>query len=215
MSTSLLGGILGLALLDALNPATLACVALLLVSPSRRPLRLAAAFVAGAYLTVLVLGAAVLGGASVLDDTTVVRRAALTVAAALVLLAAAGRLRTRHRAAVSLPGWVRPWTAVPLGVLVTGADLPNAFPYLVAIERLVSAQVPHGQALLVLAGYAAVYVLPCALLVLAATLSWSRVQPRLQVLFARFGSARSVPASRRAAAGLAAVGVGLLAFAWS
>ena len=56
-------------------------------------------------------------------------------------------------------------------VLVTGADLPNAVPYLVAIERLVAAQVPQAQALLVLAGYAAVYVLPCALLVLGAALT--------------------------------------------
>ena len=211
----LLSGIVGLALLDALNPATIACVALLLVSPSRAPLRTAAAFVVGAYLTVLALGTTVLGGAAVLGDTTVVRRVALTVAGLLVLVAAVRRLRTRHRRAVALPGWVGPWTAAPLGVLVTGADLPNAFPYLVAIERLVAARVPEGQALLVLAGYAAVYVLPCALLVLGASLTWRRLQPRLEALFARFGTAREVPASRAAATGLAAVGLGVLAFAWS
>lgn len=215
MSAALLGGVLGLALLDALNPATIACVALLLVAPSKRPLPTAAAFVVGAYLTVLGLGAAVHSGAAVLGDTSVVRRVGLSVAAALVLIAAVRRLRHRERAAVSLPGWVGPWSAVPLGVLVTGADLPNAFPYLVAIERLVAAQVPHGQALLVLAGYAAVYVLPCALLVLGATLTWSRVQPRLQALFERFGTARTVPASRPAAAGLAAVGLAVLGFAWA
>jgi cytochrome c biogenesis protein CcdA len=115
---------------------------------------------------------------------------------------------------VSLPGWVRPWTAVPLGVLVTGADLPNAFPYLITLERLVSAQVTEGQALLALAGYAAVYVLPCALLVLGAALTWRRVQPRLEALFARFGTAREVPASYPAATGLATVGLGVLALAW-
>ena len=215
MSTALLGGVLGLALLDALNPATIACVALLLVAPSQRPLRTATAFVVGAYVTVLVLGAAVHSGAAVLGDTTVVRRVGLSVAAALVLVTAVRRLRHRKRAAVSLPRWIGPWRAVPLGVLVTGADLPNAFPYLVAIERLVAAQVPQGQALLVLAGYAAVYVLPCALLVLGATLTWSRVHTRLQALFERFGTARTVPASRSAAAGLAALGVGILAFAWA
>lgn len=215
MSATLLGGIAGLALLDALNPATIACVALLLASPSRQPLRTAAAFVVGAYLTVLVLGVAVLGGAAALGDTAVVRRVGLTVAAALVLLSAARRLRARHRAAVAMPSWVGPWTAAPLGVLVTGADLPNAFPYLVAIERLVAAQVTEGQALLVLVGYAAVYVLPCALLVAGAALTWRRVRPRLKGLFARYGTARDVPASRLAAAGLAVVGVGVLAFAWA
>lgn len=215
MSATLLSGILGLALLDALNPATIACVALLLVAPSQRPLRTAGAFVLGAYLTVLVLGVTVHAGAAVLDDTIVIRRVGLTVAAVLVLVTAARRLRDRQRAAVSLPAWVGPWSAVPLGVLVTGADLPNAFPYLVAIERLVAAQVPQAHALLVLAGYAAVYVLPCALLVLGAALSWSRVQPRLRALFERFGRARTIPASGPAAAGLATVGLGVLAFAWA
>ena len=133
----------------------------------------------------------------------------------LVLVAAVRRLRARHRAAVALPSWVGPWTAVPLGVLVTGADLPNAFPYLVAIERLVAAEVPPAQALLVLAAYAALYVLPCALLVLGATLAWSRLHPRLQRVYDRFGTARAVPASRRAAAGLAAVGLGILTLAWA
>ena len=57
------------------------------------------------------------------------------------------------------------------------------------------------------------YVLPCALLVLGAALTWSRVQPRLQALFARFGTARTVAASRSAAAGLAAIAFGVLAFA--
>lgn len=215
MSAALLSGVFGLALLDALNPATIACVALLLVAPSRRPLRTAAAFVTGAYVTVLGLGAAVHSGAAVLGDTSVVRRVGLSVAAVLVLVAAARRLRDRDRGPVSLPGRVGPWSAVPLGVVVTGADLPNAFPYLVAIERLVAAQVPQGQALLVLAGYAAVYVLPCALLVLGAALTWSRVEPRLRALFDRFGTARTVRASRPAAAGLAAVGLGVLAFAWA
>lgn len=128
MSAALVSGILGLALLDALNPATIACVALLLVAPSRRPLPTAGAFVLGAYLTVLVLGATVHAGAAVLDDTTGVRRVGLTIAAVLVLVAAARRLRDRRRDAVSLPAWIGPWTAMPLGVLVTGADLPNAFP---------------------------------------------------------------------------------------
>ncbi len=50
-------------------------------------------------------------GASLLGDRSVVRRAALTIAAVLVQLTAARRLRTRRRAAVSLPGWVRLWTA--------------------------------------------------------------------------------------------------------
>lgn len=140
-------------MLDALNPTTIACVALLLVSPSRAPLRTAAAFVLGAWLTVLVL-VAVHTGAAALGDTGVVWRVGLSLAAGLLLVAGARRLRRRPRAAVGVPRWVGPWTAVPLGVLVTGADLPNAFPYLIVIERLVAAGVPQLQTVAVLAGYA-------------------------------------------------------------
>ncbi|MFC7484327.1 hypothetical protein ACFQX7_35850 [Luedemannella flava] len=57
MTAALLAGVAGLALLDALNPATLAGVALLLLAPMARPVLAAAGFVAGAYLTVLALGA--------------------------------------------------------------------------------------------------------------------------------------------------------------
>ena len=57
MSATLLAGVTGLALLDALNPATIAGVALLLLAPLAHPVRAAAGFVAGAYLTVLGLGA--------------------------------------------------------------------------------------------------------------------------------------------------------------
>lgn len=58
--------------------------------------------------------------------------------------------------AMALPRSFGPWTAAPVGVLVTAADLPQAFPYLIAIERLVAAEAPDGTALLVLAGYGVV-----------------------------------------------------------
>ena len=91
MSAALLAGVAGLALLDALNPATIAGVALLLLAPMTHPVRAAAGFVAGAYLTVLSLGAVVYVGADVAAD-------------------AAG-------------------------------NVPNAFPYFIAIERIVDAGV--------------------------------------------------------------------------
>ena len=65
MSAELIGGLLGLAALDALNPATIAGVALPLLAPIARPEASAAAFVTGAYLTVLAAGAlAVLAAAT-------------------------------------------------------------------------------------------------------------------------------------------------------
>jgi hypothetical protein len=218
MSAALLAGILGLALLDALNPATIGGVALILLAPLRRPVACAAAFVAGAYLTVLALGLAVFAGAGAAADAvtggvTWVRRIALGLAAVLLVVAALRRLRSRHRGAVTLPAWFGPWTAAPLGVLVTGADLPNAFPYLVAIERLVTADVPFGAGVAVLAGYSLVYCLPCLVLLALGATHGGSVRRRLGAVYERIGSARTVPRSIPAALGLVALAAGVTAFA--
>ena len=142
-----------------------------------------------------------------------VRRIALGLAALLLLVAAVRRLRSRHRRAVTLPAWFGPWTAAPLGVLVTGADLPNAFPYVIAIERLVSAGVPDGQAVAVLAGYALVYCAPCLVLLALGATHGDAVRRRLGGVYERIGSARTVPRSVPAALGLAGLAAGVTALA--
>ncbi len=164
MSPVPLAGIAGLALLDALNPATIAGVALLLLSPLRRPVTAAALLALGAYAAVLALGVALLldadvAAGAITDAMTWLRRAALLLGAVSLVVAGVRRFRTRTRPAVVLPSWVSVRTAVPLGVVVTGTDLPNAFPYFPAVERLVTAEVHTGQALLVLVGYAVIYCL--------------------------------------------------------
>jgi hypothetical protein len=194
-------------------------VALILLLPSRRPAGVALAYVAGAYLVVLAVGAALFIGSGELGQAvqgaaTWVRRAALLLAALILLVGAARRLRTRTRAAVVLPRWFGPWTAGPLGVLATGADLPSAFPYLLAIERLNAAQVPSGAGVIVLALYALVYCLPCLLLLVAGLVWRGRVTAPLQRVYERLGAERLQQRSLPAAAGLlllAAV-VAVLAF---
>jgi hypothetical protein len=146
VTAALLAGVAGLALLDALNPATIAGVALLLLAPIAHPVRAAAGFVAGAYLTVLGLGAVVYVGADTAADAAGnglvwVRRVAFTVAAVALAVAGLRRLRARIRPAVTVPDWINPLTAAVLGLFMTGADLPNAFPYFIAIERIVNADV--------------------------------------------------------------------------
>jgi hypothetical protein len=210
VSAGLLLAVAGLALLDSLNPATIVGVALILVLPGRHPVRAALAYVTGAYLTVLALGAGLYlaadAAAEVVDGGLVwVRRVAFGLAALMLLRAAVRRLRPSRRARIALPAWFTAWTALPLGAVVTAADLPNAFPYAIAIERLVSAGVPAPQGLLVLAGYALVYCLPC-LVLLAAGVAWGpHVRPRLTALYDRFGRARDVPRSLPAALGLGAL----------
>ncbi|SHF68376.1 GAP family protein [Geodermatophilus nigrescens] len=217
----LLWSLAGLALLDSLNPATIVGVAVILLSPAARPAPLALAYVAGAFATVLAVGAALYLGAGALagalDGGTVwIRRGALGLAAVLLLVAAVRRLRTRPRRPVRLPRWFGIWTAAPAGVLVTAADLPNAFPYLVAIERMLASAVPPGPALLLLAGYALVYCLPCLVLLAAGLAHGDRVRRRLRALRSRAAGdgtvAASVPRAALLFASAVAVG-GLAAYA--
>lgn len=195
LTTGLVAAIAGLAALDSLNPVTIAGVALILLAPLRRPAITAMAYVAGAYAVVLAVGAGLFIGSGELGQVVAgagmwVRRGALLLAALILLTSAARRLRTRTRAAVVLPRWFGPWTAGPVGLLATGADLPNAFPYLVAIERLNAAEVPTGVGVTVLAFYAVVYCLPC-LLLLVAGLAWrGRITAPLRRVYERLGAER-------------------------
>lgn len=213
MTGGLLAVIAGLAVLDSFNPATLVSVTLILLLPGARPVPTALALVAGAFATVAAVGILVFLGASQAAETfdaglPWLRRIAFGVAAAALLVAGIRRFRTRTRKPVALPGWLTPWTAFPLGVLMTGADLPNAFPYLIAIERLVSAEVPTAQAVLVLAGYALVYCIPCLILLAAGLTHGERVRARLSGLYERYGAGGEVAGSTPRA--LALLGVGAL-----
>ena len=218
MTPALLAGVAGLAALDSLNPATIAGVALILLAPLQRRLASALAYVVGAYVTVLAMGVAVYAGADLAADVVTgglvwVRRGAFGLAALLLLVAAVRRLRPQQRSAVVLPRWFGPWTAAPVGVLVTAADLPNAFPYLIAIERLVTSDVPLPTGLWVLAGYAVVYCLPCLMLLAVGTLHGERMRRRLQRVYDRIGQARTVPRSIPAALGLVLLGAAVAAIA--
>lgn len=200
MSPLLLWGIAGLAALDSLNPATIVAVTLILLASRQRPVLEALSFVLGAFATVLALGVAVYVGADAatgaVDDGLVwLRRIAFGLAATLVLVSAARWLRPRRRTAVGLPSWFGPWTAFPLGVLMTGADLPNAFPYFVAIERLVNADIATPAAVAVLAGYAFLYCVPCLILLgIGLRSRHGTTGRRLAALHARFGAEADLPA---------------------
>ncbi|MFC7844573.1 GAP family protein [Streptomyces sp. NPDC057382] len=220
MTVSLLTGIAALAALDALNPATIAGVALLLLAPVARPVRTAAGFVAGSYITVMALGVLVYFGADAAADAAGdglvwVRRIAFTLAAAALAAAGIRRLRPRLRPAITVPGWVNPLTAAALGLLMTGADLPNAFPYFIAIERLVDAAVGTGDALLVIAAYSLVYCLPCLLLLAAGATHGTRVRDRLGKLYQRIGTEKDQPRSVPVALGYLAAATGVLTVAAS
>jgi hypothetical protein len=202
VSWALLLTVGGLAALDSLNPATLVAITLILLGSRGRPVAEAGAFVLGAFATLLVVGLALYLGAeaaasSVTGALVWVRRGAFGLAALVLFISAIRSLRVRMRSAIGLPRWFSPSTAALLGVLMTAADLPNAFPYFIAVERLVTADLSFPTALLVLAGYGIVYCILCLILLAIGLNSGERVTGALRRLHNRFGAERRevVPSS--------------------
>lgn len=199
----LLAGIAGLALVDSLNPATMVVITLILLTVSHRPVGSALTFVLGAMSTVFALGVVIFLGANAAADAVsegliLLRRGVFLIAAIALGIAGLRRFKDRQRKAVDLPSWFGVWTAFPLGILMTGADLPNAFPYLIAIERMVAADVAIPVGLFVLAGYALVYCIPCLILLALGMAHGDKVRTRLRKVLDRFSTGtvkRSVPAA--------------------
>lgn len=213
MTAALLGTIAGLAAIDAFNPATMVAVILILLAAPERPGLTALVTVLGAATTVLVAGAALFLGAGAaagaVDGIVIaLRYVAFGAAGVALIISGTRRFTTRARKPIELPVWFTPWTAFPFGVLLTGADLPNAFPYFIAIERLIDAGTIPSQGLWVLAGYAVIYCLPCLLLLLVGLTSRSRTQAFLTRVTQRFGTGE-VRASRAIAITLIVLGTGV------
>lgn len=220
MTWQLAGSISGLAVLDSLNPATLVAITLILLSSRRRPLAEAVGFVIGAFATVFLLGLALYVGAeaaasSISGALTWLRRGAFGLAALMLFVSSARSLRVRHRSAIGLPNWFTPLTAAGLGLVMTGADLPNAFPYFIAIERLLAAGTATPTAVLVLALYALVYCLPCLVLLALGLSRGKHMIGALRRLHDRFGTTAVIPPSRWRAAAYFVAGIALTMIAVS
>jgi cytochrome c biogenesis protein CcdA len=220
MTWQLGGSIAGLAALDSLNPATLVAITLILLSSRRRPLAEAIGFVIGAFTTVLLIGLALYVGAeaaasAIAGALTWLRRGAFGLAALVLFVSAVRSLRARRRATIGLPNWFTPVTAAGLGVVMTGADLPNAFPYFIAIERLLAADITTPTATLVLAAYALIYCLPCLVLLALGLNRGERVIGALRRLHERFGADTVIPPSRVRAAAFLLAGLTVSAIAVS
>lgn len=191
MSADLLLLIAGLALLDSLNPATIVSVALILLTAQRRPALTAAAVVVGAALTVFTVGAVLFLSAGAISGAVDgvllgLRVVAFGAAGTALVIVGIRRLRDRPRRPLALPEWFRPATALPFGIVVTAADLPNAFPYFIAIERMLAASIDPATGLLMLAGYAALYCVPCLVLLAIGLVSRERTRSWLRHVTRRF-----------------------------
>lgn len=201
VTSELLLSIAGLALLDSLNPATIVTVTLILLAAPKRAGLIALSAVIGAAVTVFAVGATIFlsaGAAAGAVDAIIVGLRFLAFGAAGIYLIYSGvkRFRDRERKVISLPEWFSPAKASPFGVLVTGADLPNAFPYFISIERMVTNEVNQSSGLLIILGYTLIYCLPCLILLLVGTLSREATRNWLERLVSKLGTGtikRSIP----------------------
>jgi cytochrome c biogenesis protein CcdA len=201
MTGSLLISLAGLALIDSLNPATIVIVTLILLAAPSRPVLTAVGAVSGAALTVFVIGAALFlsagAAAGAVDGVLIVLRFLAFGAAGIALIVSGiRRFRDRERKPIALPQWFNPATALPFGIVLTAADLPNAFPYFIAIERMVTEEVGISTGLLVIAGYTLIYCLPCIGLLIVGSISREKTRKWLEKIVSRFGGGtikKSIP----------------------
>ncbi|MCD0443123.1 GAP family protein [Glycomyces sp. A-F 0318] len=204
MTAGLLWGLTGLALLDSVNAATIWIVIVILLG-AKRPAPTGWAFMLGAAASFLALALAFYFGLSFAESALEgialwLRRLLFAGLAAALVVAGVRRLRPRERRDRTLPPWVNVWSALPFGALATLGDLPNAFPMLLAVERLVDADVAAAAAVAVLVGYTLVYAAPSALILAAGLAFNEELREQLESMLGGRASGTAGPSPKAAAA---------------
>lgn len=198
MTLALAAALLGIALVDSLNPSALVVTTVLLAGTD--PFRRALAYIAGiagiAVAYYLVGVAVALGASDVLTAAPeAVQRPAigfgLEGALGLLLVGFAVRKTRREDPRPRVRG-ASLSAAFLTGVTITAVESTTALPYIGALTALVRAEVPLGQVLVALVVYNLVFVLPPLLLVAVqavrpgqAAVVVERVRSRLKVLDTR------------------------------
>jgi cytochrome c biogenesis protein CcdA len=162
----LLPAIVGLAVVDSINPsALLATILLLLRGRGARPL--VAVYVAAVLVTYFAIGLALTLGLGLTPEALLESDAAYLVqgvlGAAMLAYAvlAPGRVRGQGPAVPRrLPSAGRPAAVFALGVAVTVLELPTALPYLGAVGAITRADLAVADWLPLLVAYNLIFVLP-------------------------------------------------------
>lgn len=191
----LLPAIVGLAVVDSINPsALLATIVLLLRGRPARPL--VAVYVAAILVTYFAIGLALTLGlgltpqALVESDAAYLAQGVLGTALLAYAVLAPGRGRERGPAAdPRLPTVRRPAAVFALGVGVTILELPTALPYLGAVGAIARADLAVGDWLPLLVTYNLIFVLPPLALLAAHVALGDRAGALLERLRTRLGGA--------------------------
>jgi cytochrome c biogenesis protein CcdA len=191
----LLPAIVGLAVVDSINPsALLATVALLLRGRRARPL--VVVYVAAVLVTYFAIGLALTLGLGLTPEALIQSDAAYrtqgVLGAAMLAYAVLVPGRGRKRVASEprrLPAAGRPAAVFALGVAVTVLELPTALPYLGAAGAIARAELAVAEWLPLLVIYNLIFVLPPLVLLAGHAALGDRAGALLERLGDRLGGA--------------------------
>lgn len=165
MTGALLAAVVGIALVDSLNPSLFVAQFYLLTTPQPVPRILAyiggvlAANVGGGLLVLAGLRR-VLAGALGAVSADVANAGLLVLGVALLAFGLWYRARPKPETEAKQPRSLRPVSAFALGVVVMGNELTTAVPYFVALERITQAGLSTAGDLLALGLYNLVFAAP-------------------------------------------------------
>ncbi len=163
-----------IALVDSASITPLALVPLMQVLAGARPYRVAAAFLLGLYLSYLAMALAFLFGLSAVflrlnawlshrwhNPEPVDFLVELLVGILLVIFALQRRdVRRQRTEDMDVPGEVSPAAAFGFACMMNVVGFPGALPYFAAADAILRADPPPGTAVLAVAYYVLVFVVP-------------------------------------------------------
>lgn len=158
--------VLGLAIVDSVNPSALV-ITIYLLSQSVRASSIVA-YIAGIFLSYLTMGVVLLAGVDLFDSAISSRNSYLiegVIGAVMLGYSLLPMKKERASISVSPPSPGNSVALFILGVSVTLLELPTALPYFGAIAILTNADVAIARCLAILVLYNVIFVLPPLLLV--------------------------------------------------
>jgi cytochrome c biogenesis protein CcdA len=157
--------LLGLAVVDSINPSALLVTFVLLTRP--RPVSRVLTYLAGVFVSYLAIGIGLIVGLDAALATfgdalegPIARGVQLAIGAAMLAYAIVAPSRPRDDPRVRVPAALPLRGLLGLGIGVTFLELPTALPYFAAIALLTAADLPVLGWLPLLALYNVVFVLP-------------------------------------------------------